>query len=60
MPSTVCPLSGEDKLAWRKQNLRDLAVDVALPFAEKIAILDKMQDVILGLRQRRQEDSGPP
>lgn len=56
--STVRELTDQERSAWRKHNLETLAESMALPFAEKLAILEELEQVTISLGYRRDAATG--
>jgi hypothetical protein len=52
------PLSESDRAAWRKHNLQDLADSVALPFEEKMAILEDLEQRAISMGYQRDPTTG--
>jgi hypothetical protein len=52
------PLTDRDRAAWRKHNLETLAESVALPFGEKVAILEDLEQITIALGYRRDPATG--
>jgi hypothetical protein len=57
-PPSLSPLSENERAAWRKQNLHDLAESVALSFEEKIAILEDLEQRLIGMGYQRDGATG--
>lgn len=56
--SSVKRLTAEERAAWRKQNLADLAEAMALPFGEKVQILQDLEEMSLALGYTRDPATG--
>jgi hypothetical protein len=52
------PLSETDRAAWRKHNLQDLAESLALPFEEKMAILEDLELLAISMGYQRDPATG--
>ena len=44
-PSTIKPISAEDRKRWERQNLADLLYWADLPFTTKIQMFEDMEEV---------------
>lgn len=52
------PLSESDRAAWRNHNLQDLAESAALPFGEKMAILEDLEELAISMGYERDGATG--
>ena len=52
------PLSPEERTAWRRHNLQTLAESSALPFEEKLAILEDLEEVTIAMGYERDPSTG--
>lgn len=51
-------ITSHDRAAWRKHNLETLAESATLPFAEKVAILEDLEQITIALGYRRDSATG--
>ena len=51
-------LSPEDRAAWRRHNLQTLAESSALPFEEKLAILEDIEELTIAMGYERDPGTG--
>lgn len=51
-------ITDRDRTAWRKHNLETLAESAALPFGEKVAILEDLEQITIALGYRRDAATG--
>lgn len=51
-------ITERDRGAWRKHNLETLAASAALPFGEKVAILEDLEQITIALGYRRDPATG--
>ena len=51
-------LSPEEREAWRRHNLQTLAEASALPFEEKLAILEDLEELTIGMGYERDPNMG--
>jgi len=51
-------LSKEERAAWRRHNLQTLAESVALPFEEKLAILEDLEGITIAMGYQRDPETG--
>jgi hypothetical protein len=52
-------LSPEECAAWRRHNLDTLAEDAALPFEEKLKILEDLEQITIAMGYERDLNTGP-
>jgi hypothetical protein len=51
-------LSPEERTAWHRHNLQTLAESSALPFEEKLAILEDLEELTVAMGYERDPDTG--
>ena len=51
-------LPREERAAWRRHNLQTLAESSALPFGEKLAILEDLEEVTIAMGYERDPGTG--
>ena len=51
-------LSPEERAAWRRHNLQTLAESSALPFEEKLAILEDLEELTIKMGYERDPSTG--
>ena len=51
-------LPPEDRAAWRRHNLQTLAESSALPFEEKLAILEDLEEITVAMGYQRDPITG--
>ena len=51
-------LSPEERAAWRRHNLQTLAESSALPFEEKLAILEDLEELTVAMGYERDPGTG--
>ena len=51
-------LSPEERAAWRRHNLQTLAQSSALPFEEKLAILEDLEELTVAMGYERDPGTG--
>jgi hypothetical protein len=51
-------LSPEERAAWRRHNLQTLAQSSALPFEEKVAILEDLEELTFAMGYERDPQTG--
>ncbi len=51
-------LSKEERAAWRRHNLQTLAASSALPFEEKLAILEDLEKITIAMGYERDPSTG--
>ena len=51
-------LSPEERVAWRMHNLQTLAESSALPFEEKLAILEDLEELTITMGYQRDPTTG--
>jgi hypothetical protein len=51
-------LSPVERAAWRRHNLQTLAQSSALPFDEKLAILEDLEELIFAMGYEREPGTG--
>jgi hypothetical protein len=51
-------LSPEERAAWRRHNLQTLAQSSALPFEEKLAILEDLEKLTVAMGYERDPGTG--
>ena len=51
-------LSPEERAAWRRHNLQTLAESSALLFEEKLAILEDLEELTIGMGYERDGNTG--
>jgi len=51
-------LSPAERAAWRRHNLQTLAESSALPFEEKLAILQDLEELTIGMGYQRDPTTG--
>lgn len=51
-------LSPEERAAWRRHNLQTLAQSSALPFEEKLAILEDLEELTVAMGYERDRGTG--
>jgi hypothetical protein len=51
-------LSPEERAAWRRHNLQTLAQSSALPFEEKLAILEDLEELTVAMGYERDPITG--
>ena len=54
-PSSLSP---EERQAWRRHNLQTLAESSALPFEEKLAILEDLEELTIAMGYERDPGTG--
>jgi hypothetical protein len=54
-PSSLSP---EEREAWRRHNLQTLADSCALPFEEKLAILEDLEELTIAMGYERDPGTG--
>ena len=57
-PASLNPLSPEERAAWRRHNLQTLAEAAALPFEEKLAILEDLEELTIAVGFERAPSTG--
>jgi len=57
-PASLNPLSPEERAAWRRHNLQTLAEAAALPFEEKLAILEDLEELTITMGYQRDPTTG--
>jgi hypothetical protein len=56
--ASVNSLPAEDRAAWRRHNLQTLAESSALPFEEKLAILEDLEELTIAMGYERDPNTG--
>jgi hypothetical protein len=51
-------LSPEERAAWHRHNLQTLAESSALPFEEKLAILEELEQLTIAMGYERDPSTG--
>ena len=51
-------LSEEERAAWRRHNLQTLAESSALPFEDKLAILEDLEEITIAMGYQRDPLTG--
>ena len=51
-------LSEEERVAWRRHNLQTLAESAALPFEEKLTILEDLEETTIAMGYQRDPVTG--
>ena len=51
-------LPEEERAAWRRHNLQTLAESSALPFEEKLAILEDLEEITIAMGYQRDPITG--
>jgi len=51
-------LPKEERAAWRRHNLQTLAQSSALPFEEKLAILEDLEEITIAMGYQRDPITG--
>ena len=51
-------LSEDERAAWRRHNLQTLAESSALPFEEKLAILEDLEELAVAMGYERDPGTG--
>jgi hypothetical protein len=51
-------LPKEERAAWRRHNLQTLAESSALPFEEKLAILEDLEELTIAMGYERDASTG--
>ena len=51
-------LSPEERAAWRRHNLQTLAQSSALPFKEKLTILEDLEELTIAMGYERDPNTG--
>lgn len=51
-------LPKEERAAWRRHNLQTLAESSALPFEEKLAILEDLEEITIAMGYQRDPVTG--
>jgi hypothetical protein len=51
-------LSLKERAAWRRQNLQTLAESSALPFEEKLTILEDLEELTIAMGYERDPNTG--
>jgi len=51
-------LSPEERAAWRRHNLQTLAQSSALPFEDKLAILEDLEELTVAMGYERDPGTG--
>ena len=57
-PTSPSSLSPEEREAWRRHNLQTLAESSALPFEEKLAILEDLEELTIAMGYERDPGTG--
>jgi len=56
--TSVNSLSQDERAAWRRHNLQTLAEAAALPFEEKLAILEDLEELTITMGYQRDPTTG--
>ena len=56
--TSVNSLSQDERAAWRRHNLQTLAEAAALPFEEKLAILEDLEELTITMGYQRDPITG--
>ncbi len=57
-PASLNSLSPEERAAWRRHNLQTLAESSALPFEEKLALLEDLEEIAIAMGYERDAVTG--
>jgi hypothetical protein len=57
-PASLNPFSPKERAAWRRHNLQTLAESSALPFEEKLAILEDLEKITVAMGYERDLGTG--
>jgi hypothetical protein len=56
--TSVNSLAQDERAAWRRHNLQTLAESAALPFEEKLAILEDLEELTITMGYQRDPTTG--
>ena len=57
-PPSLNSLSPEERAAWRRHNLQTVAESSALPFEEKLAVLEDLEELAVAMGYERDPGTG--